>query len=134
MAGAFKAMDESERQALLDELARLAPAERIRRAISWGQTRKLLAPDLSPEMLEQQIALSETHVRLLGAHSAPVIETPLQIWWATDNLREGRSRTDWASHSSGAARVEELDANHFTVLRPPHCERIAARLGELMNA
>ena len=133
MAGAFREMDESERQSLLDEFILLAPAERVRRAIAWGRHRGLLSESLAPEMLEQQIKLSETHLDLLSAHSAPIVTAPLFIWWAKDNLREGRSRTDWASHSRGEARIDELEANHFTALRRPNCERIAARIGELME-
>lgn len=133
MAGAFAALEQTERQALLDRFAALSPDERIRQAVAWGVERNLISSDLSPEMFEQQIALADTHTRLLGAHTSPVIEAPIHVWWARGNVREGRSRTDWSKYTAGATHAEIAEGNHFTIVRPPHCRALAARLKERLE-
>jgi amino acid adenylation domain-containing protein len=132
MAGAFAALGEGERQELVAQLTALPPEERVRQVVSWGIERSLIPADLSAEMFEQQITLANLHTRLLGEHSSPVIETPIHAWWARDNVRvqEGRSRTDWGKYTAGVAHTEIAEGNHFTIMRPPHCQSLAARLRE----
>jgi thioesterase domain-containing protein/acyl carrier protein len=135
MAGAFAALDQAERQEIVDNLAALPPDERVRQVVALGIERNLIPSNLSPEMFEQQIALANMHTRLLGEHSSPVIETPIHVWWARDNIRvqEGRSRTDWSKYTAGATHVEIVEGNHFTIVRPPHCQPLAALLKERLK-
>lgn len=133
MAGAFAALNQVEREAIVDTLAALPPDERIRQVVAWGIERNLITSNLSPEMFEQQIALAEMHNRLLGAHSSPMIEAPIDVWWARDRIREGRPRTDWSRYTAGTVFTEFAEGNHFTMVRPPHCRVLATKLEERLK-
>jgi thioesterase domain-containing protein len=138
LTDAFNALDARDQQAFRDELLALSPEQRIDRVIGWGQRRDLIPADLSSEVIRQQVALAEIHDGLLRAHHAPVIQTSLHVWWATEKTQPGLPRTDWSRYTRGRVHEETVSGNHFTILRPPHCrtlaERLQIQLGVIKNA
>jgi amino acid adenylation domain-containing protein len=128
LTDAFNALDARDQQAFRDELLSLSPEERIERVIGWGQRRDLIPADLSAEVIRQQVALAEIHDGLLRAHNAPVIQTSLHVWWAGEKAQAGLPRTDWGKYTRGTVHEETIGGNHFTILRPPHCNVLAERL------
>jgi amino acid adenylation domain-containing protein len=131
---AFMALDVIEKQALRDELISLPAVERLRRMMVWGQERNLLSMDISVNILQQQVNLTEIHSQLLKIHRAPQIQAQLHIWWALERLEAGLSRTDWSKYTTCASYTEILDGNHFTVMRPPYIKTLAQRLQQILRA
>jgi thioesterase domain-containing protein len=131
-SAAFFEMSSGEREELNSELVGLTAADRTRKVIAGMRERGLLSTDLSPEALFPEVALAETHSQLLQAHRAPVIRAPLFVWWARDRSEDGQARTDWKRQTSGYVTSEEAGGNHFSMIQPPHCETLAARLNECL--
>jgi amino acid adenylation domain-containing protein len=131
---AFMALDTMEKQALRDELISLPAVERLWRMMVWGQERNLLSTDISVNILQQQINLTEIHEQLLRVHRAPQIQAQLHVWWALDELEAGLSRTDWSKYTTSASYTEILDGSHFTVMRPPYIKTLAQRLQQILRA
>ncbi|MFP5261772.1 MAG: amino acid adenylation domain-containing protein [Blastocatellia bacterium] len=134
LAEAFIKMDAREREILIDELAKLPPKERLRRAVSWGQERNLLSPDLSPEVFEQQVNLTDAHGELIKNHQPRPIRTPIHVWWARERLQPGQPRTDWSRHTTDSVHAAVVEGNHFTIVRPPQCNVIAEGLKSRLRA
>ncbi|WP_460200564.1 thioesterase domain-containing protein [Scytonema sp. NUACC21] len=130
---AFLALDAVEQQKLRDELTGLPCIERLRRMIGWGEERNLLSTEVSIEILQKQLEITEIHQKLLRIHRAPQIEAKLYVWWAADLLEAGVPRTDWSKHTKSAIYTEILDGNHFTIMRPPRITALAQRLQEFMQ-
>ena len=130
---AFMALDAVEQQALRDELIGLPSVERLRRMMVWGQERNLLSPDISVNILEKQVNLTEIHQQLLRVHRPPQIQARLYIWWALDRLEGGLSRTDWSQYTTGASYTKIVDGNHFTIMRPPYLKTLAQELQEFLQ-
>ncbi|HVG19786.1 MAG TPA: hypothetical protein VNI02_12105, partial [Blastocatellia bacterium] len=134
LAEAFRAMDVTEREELTNELIKLPPKERLQRAVTWGQERNLLPPDLSPEIFERQVNLTDAHGELLKNHRPRPVEAPLHVWWARDRLQPGRPRTEWARYTSESIHEQVVEGNHFTIVRPPLCDAIAEGLKSALQA
>ncbi|MBP5971289.1 amino acid adenylation domain-containing protein [Brasilonema sp. CT11] len=130
---AFMAVDAVEKQGLRDELISLSSVERLRWTILWGQQRNLLSTDISVELLQKQLNLTEIHEQLLKVHRAPQIRADIYVWWALDKLEGRLSRTDWSQYTTGASYTKILDGNHFTVMRTPHIKTFAQRLQESLQ-
>jgi amino acid adenylation domain-containing protein len=130
---AFITLDAVEQQKLRDELTALPCIERLRRIIAWGEERNLLSTEVSIEILQKQLEITEIHQELLRIHRAPQIEAKLYVWWAVDLLEAGLSRTDWSQYTKSATYTEILDGNHFTIMRPPRITALAQRLQKFIQ-
>ena len=111
----------------------LSDEARLQQALVWAKQRHLVPDDMSLEMFRRQVDLYESHARMLNAHSAPVIKSPLHVWWARQSCVEGTPPTDWSKHTEAGIYEEILDGDHYTFLRPPNSEKLAARLKERLE-
>ncbi|MFF7373297.1 amino acid adenylation domain-containing protein [Streptomyces tricolor] len=124
------AVTAEETAALRDRLRGLPLPERLKLLITWAEERG--ARVLPSEALLRQAELAERHERLMLTHRPSVVDAPLTLWWARDQLREHRA--SWARQTRGGIREEAtLPGNHFTLLRPPHVARVAERLAAALD-
>jgi pyochelin synthetase len=130
LADAFDSLDAQRQQAIQSELLALPSEQRVSRVIEWARESDLLPADLSPALFQEQVKLTSIHTRLLRSHCAPVIGAPLTAWWAEGNTA---ARTDWGKHTLGEFSAETLAGNHFTLLRPPHCEALAKSIEKRLD-
>ena len=122
---AFMALDAVEQQELQEELINLSSHQRLQQIMVWGQKRNLLPTDISIDILEKQLTITEIHDRLLKVHRSPQIEAPLHVWWALDQQDERLSYTEWSKYTTSASFTKTLDGNHFSIIRPPHIKTLA---------
>ncbi|BAY46057.1 peptide synthetase [Scytonema sp. HK-05] len=125
---AFITLDAIEQQKLRDELTGLPYVERLRRMKIWGEERNLLSTEVSIEILQKQLELTEIHQQLLRIHRVPQIEAKLHVWWASQQLAAKLSHTNWSQYTTNTTHTEILDGNHFTIMRPPHITALAQEL------
>jgi amino acid adenylation domain-containing protein len=128
MASALMALAPHALQALRDELRDLSPMERLQCLVAWGQERRLLPSSLPLEHLQQQAALTEAHVTMLGAYRITPVQAPLYVWWARHGLWGTPARPAWSRYALGGIRTEIAAGNHFSMLQPPHVKGLAERL------
>jgi amino acid adenylation domain-containing protein len=121
-------LDEIEQQVLRDSLINLSSSDRLQKMLIWGQKRNILAHDISLDVLQKQLTLTEIHEKLLGNHRAPKIQTKLHIWWALDRLGLTLSHTDWGQYTIGGSYTKALTGNHFSIVNPPDVEMLAQDL------
>ncbi|QFS52457.1 non-ribosomal peptide synthetase [Nostoc sphaeroides] len=127
-------LDTVEQEKLRDELIGLSAIECLGRLIIWGQEKNLLATDISVNMLEKQVHLTEIHEQMLKVHHPPRIQAQLYIWEALEQFAGGLSRTDWSQYTTNATYTEIIDANHFTIMRPPNIQNLAQKLQAYLQA
>ncbi|MEC4812893.1 MAG: amino acid adenylation domain-containing protein [Scytonema sp. PMC 1069.18] len=130
---AFMALNAVEQQSLRDELISLPSAERLGRIMLWGREQNLLSTEVSVEILQKQVYLTEMHEQLLRVHRPPQIRSRVFIWWASDRVNGGLSRTDWSQYTTSASYTEIVDGNHFTVMGFPYVTTLAQRLHEYLQ-
>ncbi len=125
---AFIALDAVEQQELREELINLSSRQRLQRIMIWGQKQNLLVTDISIDTLEKQLNITQIHDRILKVHRSPQIKAPIHIWWASNKHSKRLSRTEWSKYTTGESFTKTLDANHFSIIRPPHIKTIAQEL------
>jgi thioesterase domain-containing protein len=108
---------------LLTELAREKPEEMVARAETLGL---LPAGVLTADELLAMARARALHGSLVASHTPSVCKAPLLVWMAEEAL-PGTER-EWAERSTGGVTESRVSGNHFTVLRRPQIERIAADL------
>ncbi|MEO0012600.1 MAG: hypothetical protein RLZZ535_989 [Cyanobacteriota bacterium] len=126
--------DEIEQQVLRDSLVNLCKSDRLKKVLAWGQKKNLLAHNISFDILQKQLALTEIHKKLLKNHRAPKIKTKLHIWWATDRLGLNIARTNWGEYTTDGSYTKVLAGNHFSIVNPPDVEMLAQDLQACLEA
>lgn len=134
LVNAFTKLSESAQRSFREELVAMSPYDRLKRVMAWGQDLNVIPPDISLELLSDQVRLTERHDRLLRQHRASIIEAPLHVWWATEKNEGVLSRTDWSKFTRRGAHVEMAEGNHFTVVQPPGCHELAAHVEKHLTA
>lgn len=109
-------------RAMLGELDAHDPA-------AWCLARGLVPAHVDPAELAATLGLFATHRALLAAHRPGTCRAPLRVWRA-----RGAAPYDWAAHTTGACTVRQLAADHFTIMRSPHVDAIAADLNSTLSA
>ena len=95
-------------------------------AFPSGVESELLPADgMSARTFEAGLALYRHHAALVAAHRPERLAVPLAIFWASANTTHG----PWAT-SSATVRERVIEANHFTIVRPPAIDEIAAVIRE----
>ena len=125
---------ESEQQVLRESLVNLPKSDRLQKILTWGQTRNILDQNISFDVWQKQLTLTEIHQKLLSNHSPPKIQTKLHIWWALDRLESTIAHTDWSEYTTGGSYTKALAGNHFTIVRPPYIEMLAQELQACLEA
>jgi malonyl CoA-acyl carrier protein transacylase/thioesterase domain-containing protein/aryl carrier-like protein len=64
------------------------------------------------------------HFQLLRDHRPGTVDAPIVAWWSGGSS-PGRY---WSSYTKGELREKVVGGTHFTVIRPPHIDVIAAEL------
>ncbi|MDP9220207.1 MAG: amino acid adenylation domain-containing protein, partial [Actinomycetota bacterium] len=127
LASAVAAADPHELEEAVDLLLAMPADQRGPAAIAW--TRAAGFPALDDEwLLARQVALTRRHEELLRAHRAPVIRAPIGAWWANGSLLSEQPPADWSRRTSGLVRSETVPGNHYTIMRPPVVDLLAAAL------
>jgi thioesterase domain-containing protein len=134
LVNAFTKLSPSDQQSFRQELLGMTPDDRLRRVMEWGQGLNVIPPDISFELLSDQVRLTERHDKLLRRHRAATIDAPLTVWWAADKNEGVLTRTDWSKYSRRGAHVEMAEGNHFTVVQPPGCYRLASQIEDRLAA
>ena len=125
---------ESEQQVLRESLVNLPKSDRLQKILTWGQTRNILDQNISFDVWQKQLTLTEIHQKLLSNHSPPKIQTKLHIWWALDRLESTIAHTDWGEYTTGGSYTKALEGNHFTIVRPPYIKMLAQELQACLEA
>ncbi|MEM9272243.1 MAG: amino acid adenylation domain-containing protein [Cyanobacteria bacterium P01_F01_bin.143] len=125
-------LEASQQQALREKLVKLSSRDRLQHILTWGQSKNILTHDISLDVLQKQLTLTEIHRKLLSGHSPPKITTKLNIWWAGDRLGLRVSHTDWGEYTTGDSYSKTLTGNHFSIVRPPQVAMLARELQVLM--
>ncbi|MDJ0726781.1 MAG: long-chain-fatty-acid--CoA ligase [Prochloraceae cyanobacterium] len=125
---AFTSLDGREQENLRKRLINISSSERLQKIMSWGQEKNLLSTNISIEILEKQLRLTEIHDRLIKVHHSPIIKAPIYSWSALDRLETELSRTDWSKYTTNKSYEQVLDGNHFSIVRPPYINILAREL------
>jgi thioesterase domain-containing protein len=133
LGDASRALDPAEEFNMRKALDFLSDEARLRQALVWAQQRGLLPDDMSLEAFRHQVDLYGSHARMLNAHTAPVIKSPLHVWWARQTCPEGIPPTDWSKHTESGIYEDILDGDHYTLLRPPNSEKLGEKLKERLE-
>ncbi|MDJ0635031.1 MAG: amino acid adenylation domain-containing protein [Xenococcaceae cyanobacterium MO_188.B29] len=126
--------DESEQQVLRNSLVNLSSGDRLKKVLAWGQKRNILPHNISDEILQKQLALTEIHKKLLSNHHPPKTQTKLHIWWALDRLGLNIAHTDWEEYTTGGSYTKALPGNHFSIFSPTYVEMLAQDLQASLEA
>ncbi len=68
------------------------------------------------------------HFQMLRDHRPGTVHAPIAAWWSGGSSPGGY----WSKHTQGGVREKVVGGTHFTVIRPPHIEVIAAELRALL--
>jgi thioesterase domain-containing protein len=101
--------------------------------MNWVKSQNLLSKELSEvsiEILQKQLELTEIHQKLLKNHQPPEIQAQISIWWAAQQLTPQLPRTNWSQYTINATHTKILDSNHFTIMLPPCNTTLAQQLQE----
>jgi thioesterase domain-containing protein len=132
----FLEMPSTEQARLRESLDALELNQRLSQALSWGREQKLTSGEVSGstlEVLRQRVTLSEQHERLLKGYLPPVVRASMEVWWASQSLREDRPPANWRLHTEGQVREHRLEGNHFELLRAPGCHVLAEQLARRLS-
>ncbi|HEY4181388.1 MAG TPA: beta-ketoacyl synthase N-terminal-like domain-containing protein [Kofleriaceae bacterium] len=91
---------------------------------AWCEARGLLPPGrLDRATFDAAAELYRRHHALVRSHVPPTIRAPLALWWAE------RASGDWSTRG-GRIQIERvLGGTHYTIVRSPLVDAIAADLG-----
>jgi fengycin family lipopeptide synthetase B len=128
---AFANLSHMEQEQLREELLDLSERERCQQVLSWGKERKLFPDDLSIETFLLQATLVRTHRTLLNRYQAPTVQAPLVIWWASEHTQ---ARTDWSKYTRNGVHEITTEANHFTIIQPPHVQIVVQDLENFLKS
>ncbi|PMB52084.1 non-ribosomal peptide synthetase [Fischerella thermalis CCMEE 5201] len=130
---ALMTLDTVQQQQLREQLISLTSVERLQLMMNWGKSQNLLSKELSEvsiEILQKQLELTEIHQKLLKNHQPPEIQAQISIWWAAQQLTPQLPRTNWSQYTINATHTKILDSNHFTIMLPPCNTTLAQQLQE----
>lgn len=130
----FVTLSLEEQQATRASILALPRQERLPQVLKWGKERKLLPDNLSLEILQLQEALVNTHLDLVNAYQAPVIETPLVVWRAREVAFVAQSPTPWQNYTRGGIQEISAQGNHFSMIKPPYIQTVAQQIEDNLNA
>ncbi|HZO74968.1 MAG TPA: amino acid adenylation domain-containing protein, partial [Ktedonobacteraceae bacterium] len=130
----FVTLSLEEQQATRESILALPRQERLPQVLKWGKERKLLPESLSLEILQLQEALVNTHLDLVNAYQAPVVETPLVVWRACEVAFVAQAQTPWQNYTRGGIQEIPAKGNHFTMIKPPHIQTLAQQIEGILNA
>jgi thioesterase domain-containing protein len=97
----------------------------------WAIERGLLPADVDEREVIAALRVYPTHRDLVASYVPGVCTAPLRVWLARHG---GPSAHDWATSTTGACTISQLPADHFTIMRPPHVDAIAADLNSTLAA
>jgi thioesterase domain-containing protein len=99
--------------------------------MNCGKSQNLLSTELSEvsmEILQKQLELTEIHQKLLKNHQPPQIKAQICIWWAAQQLTPQLPRTDWSQYTTNTTHTKILHGNHFTIMLPPYVTTLSQDL------
>jgi len=70
------------------------------------------------------------HFQLLRDHRPGTVHAPIVVWWSGDSS----PGSYWSEYTQGELREKVVGGTHFTVIRPPHIEVIAAELRSMLGS
>jgi thioesterase domain-containing protein len=111
---------------VLPELRKLN-AQRLEGAelLTWCQSHGLI-----PEAAISEAAFSSIvrrylrHCQMLREHRPGTVNCPIVAWWS-EGSSPGRY---WSNYTNHESREKVIGGTHFTIIRPPHINVIAAEL------
>jgi amino acid adenylation domain-containing protein len=126
------AVEPQRLDALRRELHGLPLGERLERVTAWAREQGRAVPAAAHASLRRQAELVALHEGLLLRHRPPVARAELTVFSARDKLHS--RDTDWARYTSGPVHRRTVPGNHFTLLRPPNVEELAASLDAALRS
>ena len=92
--------------------------------LPWCHERGLVARgSVSPRAFEAMLELRRRHFELVATYPPRRIRADISAFWA-----ESAPRVDWPSYTEGRVRERVLGGTHFSIVRPPLLDEIAAEL------
>lgn len=81
------------------------------------------------ELIGQQLDLYNIHHRLTRTYEPSKMGAALYACWAGQTLpgTHAAARVDWGKFTTGKISVDVLEADHFTMMRPPAVETLSER-------
>ncbi|WP_428633670.1 amino acid adenylation domain-containing protein [Sedimenticola sp.] len=145
----FSRLDPQQQQSIVQSLLSVPAEQRLRRSFEIAQQRGGLPREIEYDSLEQQLKLTETHVRLLAAHVPEPVNCDIHSIWARETLREAPGRatasltkstdteaqlaTQWQGFTRGRLYSTTMDGNHFSLLSAPGAQHLANTIGAFLN-
>jgi thioesterase domain-containing protein/acyl carrier protein len=110
------------------------PGARGAAIVGWLTERGLLAPGISPAMLERYFSLFDAHVALVeGFHPVPV-RAPIVLWHRGPIANGDSDRVgSWKLLAAGPFEERTIEGGHYDILYPPLVARLAAELDEVLR-
>jgi thioesterase domain-containing protein len=95
---------------------------------AWCVARNLLPADVPAIDFESAIALYSLHRALLVGHEPGVCAAPLRLWTPRAATHE------WSRHTTAGCAHRAVGGDHFTIMRSPHVDAVAADLNSTRSA
>ncbi len=117
-------------QATLDRLAPLPAHERLDQLIRLAQLAQVQPPDVDSEQLARLLRVFMAHVRAMGAYRPGRFAGQITLFTAQESLAAGEQHPacDWETSSGAAVVAHVAPGNHFSLLREPDVQVLAAHL------
>jgi len=119
----------SEASVLYRQLLPLSNDERLDLLCRWFEGMGF-SPDQISGVVRQRLALYQRHLVMLQEWTLRAIHAPLVVFAAANAVPGAplQEKIEWANYTSGGVEVETIDANHFTIVKPPAVALLAERL------
>ncbi len=98
--------------------------------LKWCQSHGLIPEAaISVAAFSSAVWRYRRHFQLLRDHRPVTVHAPIVAWWSGDSS----PGSYWSKYTKGEVRERVVGGTHFTVIRPPHIEVIAAELRSMLG-
>ena len=102
--------------------------------VRWLTERGLLAPSVSPALLERYFSLFDAHVALVEGFHPPAVQAPIVLWHRGQASNGESDRIGpWRRCVGSLFEERSIEGSHYDLLYPPLVTRLAAELDEVLR-
>jgi hypothetical protein len=110
------------------------PGARGAAIVGWLRGRGLLAPGISPALLERYFSLFDAHVALVEGFQPPPVRASIVLWHRGPAANGDSDRVGpWKLLAAGPFEERTIEGSHYDILYPPLVARLAAELDEALR-
>jgi amino acid adenylation domain-containing protein len=112
------------------------PEEQLRWILKQAQAAHLIPSTTELVTLRNLLKLYETNVQAMLNYNPATFSGRITFFKAVERLREDvrDPSLGWSKLATGGLEVHEISGNHFTIMRRPHLNTLAAQLSDCLSA